>query len=103
MDKRCRNPRIYFLPKPRDENLYGARVIFVIAMPDPFAEFRPRKNAPGFLHQDLQDIELAGRESNEFAGTGDAAVLNVHLQVADLQQVGGAGGGSPAADRFDAS
>src|ERR1044071_6270275 len=62
---------------------------------------RPRKNAPRFLHQDLQDIELARREGNKLAGTGNAAVLNVHLQVADLQQISSARGGSPAADCFD--
>jgi len=57
--RRDREAGVHFLAQAGDENLHGARVILVVALPDALAKFRARENASGLLHQHLQHIELA--------------------------------------------
>ena len=86
MDERRNGARVHFLAQTGDENLHRPRVVFVLTVPDALAEFRPGKKAARLLHQHLQDIELAGRKSNNFTGPGDATMLHIHLQIGHLQE-----------------
>src|SRR5204863_392178 len=85
VNERQRGSGIDFLPEPRDENLDGTRVVFVIALPDPFAELGPRKRPTRFLHQYLQHVEFAGRERNRSSPARHAAMPDVHVKVSDFQ------------------
>ena len=73
----------------------------MIALPDPLAEFRAGEDAPGFLHQHLQQVEFPGRQRHGGSPAGHAAVLHIHLQIGDLEQICGRWRGRPPAQGFD--
>ena len=50
----------------------------------------------------MEDVEFAGREGDLLAGARDAAVQNIHDEVAGFQEIGGGGRGAAAAEGFDA-
>lgn len=101
VDERGTEAGVDFLAEARDENLDGAGVVFVVALPDAFAEFGAGKGAAGFLEQDLEHVEFARREGDGLAGAGDAALTDVHLEIGDFQEIGAGGGPAAAAESFD--
>ncbi len=102
MDERGAEAGVHFFAEAGDENLDGAGVVFVVALPDAFAEFGAGEGAAGFLEEDLEHVEFARGEGDGFAGAGDAAVADVHVEIGDLEEVGGGGIGGAAAEGFDA-
>lgn len=91
-----------FFAEAGDENLDGAGVVFVVALPDALAEFGAGKNAAGLLEEDLKNVELAGGKGDGVTGAGNAAVEQIHDEVGDLEQIGGGGRGAAAAEGLDA-
>ncbi|OYU73732.1 MAG: hypothetical protein CFE32_20060, partial [Alphaproteobacteria bacterium PA3] len=55
----------------------------------------------GLLEQDLEHVELAGRERDLLAGAGHATVEDIHDEIAGFEQIGGGGGGAATAEGFD--
>jgi hypothetical protein len=74
----------------------------VISLPNAFAEFGAGEDTAGLLEENLEDIEFARRERDGLAGAGDAAVEDIHDEVAGLKEIGGSGRGAAAAEGFDA-
>ena len=51
VNQRGKETRIHFFSQARDEDLDGARVVFMVPLPDAFAKFSAGKDASGFTHQ----------------------------------------------------
>ena len=91
---------IHLLPQTGNENFHRPRVVFVITLPHALAKFRPGKDTPRFLHENLQHIEFARRKGNGRTGACDSAVLHIHVQVGNFQEVGPGRAASTPSQRF---
>lgn len=85
-----------------DEDFHGAGVVFVLALPDALGKLAAGECASGFLHEDFEQLEFAGRKWNDFSGACDAAAAQIHLEVGDLKGIGDGGDRGATAEGFDA-
>ena len=85
-ERRCKS-RINLFAQARDEDFNGARIVFVIPLPNPFTKFGAGKNPARLLHQGLKHIEFARGKGNICPGSADSAALDVHVQIRDFQEV----------------
>jgi len=85
------------------ENLHRAGVVFVVTLPDAFAEFGAAEGAAGdSWSRTWSTSNSRGESAISRPGARHAAVKDVHDKIAGLEQIGGGGGGAAAAEGFDA-
>jgi len=75
-----------FLPQPSDKNLDELGIVFMLAFPNPLAQFDPGKDATGLAHQNSKQSELARRKVEETAGALCFLLDEIESQIADAKR-----------------